>query len=406
MASSLLSLLLVCFVFHINPPVSGRPSLPNAISFPVTKDETTLQYTTQIHMGTPHSPIKLVVDLGGQFLWIHRASSFLSSSHKPISSGSLHCSMASSHQSGTVTRVVATNTICSLNPENTITKLATSGQLAEDIMAVDYVEKRKMGAIPTVHPFLFSCAPSVLTKGLASGAKGMLGLGRTKISLPAQLANAFGLERKFSICLSSSEGVIFSGGGGGGTDISKSLMYTPLISTPLEEYYIHVKSIKINSKRLSLNKSLFSTRISTILPYTTMESTSYDALARAYIKAATSMNMTVVAPVAPFGVCFSSEGIENTPVGPAVPAIDLVLQSEMVKWRIHGRNSMVRVSDAVMCLGFLDGGLTPVASIAIGGYQLEENLLEFNLATSMLGFSSSLLMRQRSCSNLKLSESQ
>ncbi|KAK2998645.1 hypothetical protein RJ639_004081 [Escallonia herrerae] len=403
MASSLLSLLLVCFVFHINPSVSGRPSLPNVISLPVTKDETTLQYTTQIHMGTPHSPIKLVVDLGGQFLWIQRASRFVSSSHKPISSCSLHCSMASSHQSGTVTRVVATNTICSLTPENTITKLATAGELAEDIMAVDYVEERKMGAIPTVHPFLFSSAPSVLTKGLASGAKGMLGLGRTKISLPAQLANTLGLQRKFSLCLSSSEGVVLPGGGG--TDISKSLMYTPLMSIPSEDYYIHVKSIKINSKRLSLNKSLFATRISTILPYTTMESTIYDILARAYIKTATFMNMTVVAPVAPFGVCFSSEGIENTPVGPAVPAIDLVLQSEMVKWRIHGRNSMVQVSDAVMCLGFLDGGLTPVASIAIGGYQLEENLLEFNLATSMLGFSSSLLMRQRSCSNLKLSES-
>lgn len=63
---------------------------------------------------------------------------------------------------------------------------------------------------------------------------------------------------------------------------------------------------------------------------------------------------------------------------------------------------MVEVSDEVMCLGFLDGGSSPRASIVIGGYQLEDNLLEFNLATSMFGFSSSLLMRDTTCSDLKL----
>ncbi|KAA8548592.1 hypothetical protein F0562_000276 [Nyssa sinensis] len=280
------------------------------------------------------------------------------------------------------------NNICGLNPENTITSVAMRGELAEDIIAVG---SDQMGSITTVRHFLFSCAPTSLLQGLSNGVKGILGLGRSRIALPSQLATTLGFHRKFAVCLSSSAGVILTGDGHStGTDIFKSLTYTPLITNQagtLEQYYINVKSIKINGKRLSLNTSLLSmdqkgyggTKISTVVPYTTLESTIYDTFVKAYSKTATSMNMTRVAPVAPFRVCFSTEGLDTTPVGPTVPTIDLVLQSEMVKWRIYGRNSMVKVSNEVMCLGFLDGGLNSRNSIVIGGYQLEDNLLEFNL---------------------------
>ena len=103
--------------------------------------------------------------------------------------------------------------------------------------------------------------------------------------------------------------------------------------------------------------------------------------------------------VAPFRACFSSKHIGGTRVGPSVPQIDFVLQSESVFWRIFGANSMVQVSNDVLCLGFVDGGLKPRTSIVIGGHQLEDNLLQFDLATSRLGFSSSLLFRQTTCAN-------
>ncbi|KAM7462691.1 hypothetical protein LguiA_030812 [Lonicera macranthoides] len=399
-----LLLLLFCFTLHITSCVPHRPNVvPNAIVLPVTKDASTLQYLAQIKMGTPQIPIKLVIDLGGPFLWVDCASKHVSSSHKPIHSGSLHCSMAKANKK------------CAMHPRNRITQLATTGELAEEILAVDYVDRTEMGSIATVHSFLFSCAPVLLLKGLASGAKGMLGLGRTRLALPSQLASTLDFQRRFAICLSSFDGIIVSGESPfiTGTDISKSLVYTPLISNldgTFEEYYINLRSIKINGKRLSLNKSLLSldrygvggTKISTIVPYTTMESTIYDTFTKAYVKAANSMNMTRVGPVAPFRFCFSSKGVSETRVGRTVPEIDLMLQSEMVKWRIYGRNSMVKVSDEVMCLGFLDGGLGSKTSIVIGGYQLEDNLVEFNLGTSMLGFSSSLLMKGTSCSKFRL----
>jgi hypothetical protein len=86
----------------------------------------------------------------------------------------------------------------------------------------------------------FSCSPTFTLGGLASGVKGMAGLGRTEISLPSQFSAAFRFSRKFAICLSSStrdNGVIFFGGGSyvmlPNIDVSKSLIYTPLIFNPM-----------------------------------------------------------------------------------------------------------------------------------------------------------------------------
>ncbi|CBI26188.3 unnamed protein product, partial [Vitis vinifera] len=283
------------FFFSFVSLVSGSYSL----LLPVTKDAATLQYVTQIHHGTPLVPIKLVLDLGAPFLWLDCSSGHVSSSNTPILCGSIQCLTAktsdSGHGGGTST--------CRLSPKNTITGLAEAGELAEDMVAV---EGSEMGS-----RFLFSCAPKPLLKGLASGTVGMLGLGRTRIALPSQLA----------------------------------------ASDPNSEgYFISVKSIRINGRGVSLGTITGGTRLSTVVPYTTMKRSVYDIFTKAYIKAAASMNITRVESMAPFGVCFRSESSE-----PAVPTIDLVLQSEMVKWRILGRNSMVRVSDKVMCLGFLDG---------------------------------------------------
>ena len=82
--------------------------------------------------------------------------------------------------------------------------------------------------------------------------------------------------------------------------------------------------------------------------------------------------------------------------------IDLVMGSENVQWRIFGANSMARVESKgvdVWCLGVIDGGDNPRTSIVIGGYQMEDNLLQFDLETNTLGFSSSLLIKETTCSN-------
>lgn len=400
------------FFFLISFSVSHGPSLPKAIILPINKDPSTFQYVTQVYMGANHLvPIKLVVNLGGSFLW---ADSGLSSSQKLVPCNSLKCSMAK--PIGCANFAGFDNEkICALKSENPFTKLAATEELAEDLLAVEFIDELKTSSIASIHQFLFSCASTTtLLQGLARGAKGMLGLGNSRIALPSQLSDTFGFQRKFAICLSSTNGAIISGESPYlsllGHDVSRSMLYTPLISPKdgvSEEYYINVKSIKINGKKLSLNTSLFTmdgeghggTKISTISPFATMKSLIYKTFVESYERLSISMELIKVEPIAPFGLCFSTKV-----GGPNVPTIDLVLQSEMVKWRIYGRNSMVKVSDNVMCLGFLDGGVNQKASIVIGGHQLEDNLLEFNLGTSMLGFTSSLSMAETSCSDFMLSK--
>ena len=100
--------------------------------------------------------------------------------------------------------------------------------------------------------------------------------------------------------------------------------------------------------------------------------------------------------MAPFETCFDLSTMRRTNTGLDVPTIGLVLQGG-VEWTIFGGNSMVLVSKNVACLGFVDGGNEPRTAIVIGGHQLEDNLLEFDLVSSKLGFSS-LLQQDASCS--------
>lgn len=250
----------------------------------------------------------------------------------------------------------------------------------------------------------------------------MAGLGRTRIGLPSQFASAFSFHRKFAICFSSSNGVVFFGDGPyvflPNVDASQLLTFTPLLINPVStasaftlgepssEYFIGVKSIRIDEKVVSLNTSLLSidnngvggTKISTVNPYTLLEASIYKAVTEAFITASAARNITRVASVAPFEVCFSSENVLGTRLGAAVPTIELFLQNNEV-WRIFGANSMVNINDDVLCLGFVNGGENSRTSIVIGGYQLENNLLQFDLATSRLGFSSLLFGSRTTCGN-------
>nr|GMD83634.1 basic 7S globulin-like [Ipomoea batatas] len=391
MANNPCLLSLSSLVFLATVSLAQRPFFPRAIVIPVSKDFPTSQYVAELQMGYNLAPLKLVVDVGGPFLWADWASS---SQGSTIPCGSLKCSMA--NPKGCTSG--ASNEICDLQFENPVSKLAGSGVLKEDTIAVELIDEPNAGSFLSHVPnFLFSFVPSFLFQGLGNGVNGVLGLGNSRISLPSQLANTFGIPRKFAVCLSSSNGAIISGDTT--YDVSRSMMYTPLISPQngtTQEYYINVKSIKINDRKIPLNTSLLfldqevegGTRISTVVPYTTMKTTIYQPFLDSYLETAASMGLSRVDPVAPFEACFKVVGSD------VVPRVEFVLQSEMVKWRM---NAMVKVGDGVMCLGFLDGGLGQGASVVIGGYQLEDNLLEFNLGTSMLGFTS--LMGGTGCSS-------
>ncbi|KAJ9187654.1 hypothetical protein P3X46_003083 [Hevea brasiliensis] len=430
MASSaqyfLLSSLLFFFFLFFSPSFAQQSFRPKALVVPVSKDASTRQYVTQIEQRTPLVPINLVVHLGGKFLWVDCDQGYVSSTYRPARCGSALCSLGGANGCGDCfsgPRPGCNNNTCGVSPDNPVTRTATGGELATDVVSVNSTNGSNPGQAVTVPRFLFSCAPTSLLEGLASGVVGMAGLGRTRAALPSQFASAFSFHRKFAICLASN-GVIFFGDGPYNflpnvQYTSQSLTFTPLFINPVStaaastqgepsaEYFIGVTSIKIDDKTVPLNSTLLTidsegnggTKISTVNPYTVLESSIFKAVTETFISEAAARNITTVDSVAPFDVCFSTENVLSTRLGYGVPTISLVLQNENVTWSIFGANSVVQVSDDVLCLGLVNGGSNPRTSIVIGGYQLENNLLQFDLATSRLGFSSLLFGRQTTCSN-------
>lgn len=275
-----------------------------------------------------------------------------------------------------------------------------------------------------------------MLQGLAKGVSGLAGLGRSNISLPAQLSVVLSEPYVFALCLSGSRkaaGVaLFNSRGpyyfsSPEIDLASTLIYTPLILNPIgstiityylhpsDEYFIGVTSVKVNGNDVQLNKTLLTidengfggTKISTVVPYTVLETSIYKAFTDAFIKESAALNLTVTTAVKPFSVCYAAREVMSTRVGPAVPTVDLVMQSDDVFWRVFGANSMVRVArkDAdVWCLGFVDGGVNPRASIVIGGSQMEDNLLQFDVGLKRFGFSSSVLVHGTTCANFNVDQ--
>ncbi|KAF5930037.1 hypothetical protein HYC85_030910 [Camellia sinensis] len=212
--------------------------------------------------------------------------------------------------------------------------------------------------------------------------------GHSNISLAAQASTALSLPFLFALCLSGSRstpGVTFFNAGGryyflSKIDLAKFLIYTSLVLNPVantiitylhpsDEYFIGVNAKKVNGKDVQINKTLLTidengfggTKINTVAPYTVLQTSIYKAFNEAFVKEFIGLNLTVTKPVNPFSVCYGAVDVLSTRVGPAVPTIDLVMQSNDVFWRIFGANSMVRIKKKdvdVWCLGFVDGRMS------------------------------------------------
>ncbi|KAL0459551.1 UNVERIFIED_CONTAM: putative aspartic proteinase GIP1 [Sesamum latifolium] len=174
---------------------------------------------------------------------------------------------------------------------------------------------RNPGQLGVIPGFVFACGKRSSLKGLVKGAAGLAGLGRSNLSIQRKLA-VFLLENLvFALCLSgspSAPGVAFFGS-------------------------VNGKAIEFNQTLLSIDEKGFGgTKLSTVTPYTSLHSTIYRALTKAFVNESAALNLTVAQPVKPFKVCYNADEVMTTGVGPAVPTVDFVLQDDDVIWRIFG----------------------------------------------------------------------
>ncbi|KAL6497812.1 hypothetical protein OROHE_026962 [Orobanche hederae] len=437
--SSTCILLISCLIFSIflsiiagsdQARTTCKPFRPRALVLIVTKDPSTSQYLTTISQRTPLKPVKLTLDVGGKALWVacDRAE-YKSSTYRPALCPSPQCKLARSKSCDNCwdgPRPGCNNNTCSNTVYNTVEKSGQIGELATDDAALRSTDGSNTGPVVRIPKLLFSCGSLFLGEKLANGVKGIAGFGKSRTSIPSLLSTALGIRKQFAICLSSSKGVAFIGSGPyvmlPNVNVSARLVYTPLVTNPVStahpfikgfpdqslpstEYFIGVKSVKVNSKIVPLSpkrlkidaKGNGGTKISTVEPYTVLQTSIFNAVAKAFTRSISRVPRTV--PAGPFSTCYKASSLGSTRLGPGVPPIELVLENN-VTWTVFGANSMVLVNGGdVACLAFVDGGKNPRTSIVIGGHQLEDNLLEFDVEKSRLGFSSTLLGRQTTCAN-------
>ncbi|XP_061347842.1 probable aspartic proteinase GIP2 [Gastrolobium bilobum] len=420
---SLISIALLLF-FCISQS-HGKTELRPFI-LPIEKDTETNLFYTSVGIGTPRHDMNLVIDLGELFLWYDCNNHYDSSTYHPLPCDSKSCpKFAPCHSCNLHPKPGCTNDTCGVFFINPYGDSLFEGDFGKDVLFISHT---------TVSGLLSACinldafrSRSPLA-GLPKSTKGILGLSRSQLALPTQLSSSLKLPRKFALCLPSSNkkglGKLFLGGAPHSIlhqNASKFLLTTPLVVNPVStapfslaqgdpsyEYFIVVKSIKVGGEVLNFNSSLLSidnkgnggTKISTIDASTFLHSSIYKPLVRDFVKKAADRKIKKVASVAPFEACFDFNTIGRTVTGLDVPTIDLVLEGG-VQWTIYGGNSMVLVKKNVACLGFVDGGKDPRTSFIIGGHMLEDNLLEFDLVSSKLGFSSSLLLHNARCSSLE-----
>lgn len=408
---------LLFFFFFIFSLLSVSPSFSAHDQFlaPITKDYKTNHYTLSVYLKTPLQPTNLLLDLGATFTWVNCKSNYSSTTYHQLPCNSSLCLTPPHLRRG--------------HPPKTPTAIA---QASADHLALPITDGRNPGQLGHFPDFVFSCSDPSLLKGIRNAKKypGLAGLGRSDFSLPAQVSSAFYTSSLFALCLSgspSAPGVAFFNTPGPyyflpEIDLSNLLIYTPLLSNPVgstvksplhhsDEYLIGVKYIQVNGKTIDIDQNLLTvdqkgvggTIISTVTPYTVLEKSIYKALTEAFVRESALLNLTVTNPVKPFSACYLADDVMSTDVGPAVPTVDIVMDGQDVFWRMFGSNSMVRIVKGdvdVWCLAFVDGGgLRSKASIAIGGHQLEDNLLQFDLGNNRLGFTSSVLAKKTMCAN-------
>ncbi|TQD90316.1 hypothetical protein C1H46_024144 [Malus baccata] len=207
-----------------SPVTFATPSLAKtsfklkALVLLVSKDPATLIYLTSIKQRTPPASVRLILDLGGDFVWVDCEKDYVSATYKPCRCNS--CKLVDSRNcfDCLIFQILGCyNNTCALRPSDTVLgKGGSDGQLGQGHLSLHSTDGTYPGKLVSVPNFLFICSQTYLLEKLPTGVEGFAGLGRDKIGIPSQFASAFGFSKKFALCLPSStrsNGAVFFGVG-------------------------------------------------------------------------------------------------------------------------------------------------------------------------------------------------
>ncbi|KAL1548571.1 chitinase CLP-like [Salvia divinorum] len=369
------------FLFSLFSISSAQP-LPRLLT-PLNKDPITSLYTILLNSADSY-----VVDIAAPFSWQRCPSD---GPHPTVACFTAECSQAQYLPSPCPLPPTSSTTPCKcmVTPRNPITQSCALAPLT-------YTNITDPGARIILNDVCLSCAPKSLFESLPKGVVGLASLSLAPLSLQNQFSDRLPrLSRTFAMCLpstSSRNGVILFGNA-----THKLLSYTPLLTNPkTADYAIGIKGLSVGTNSVIAMSPFEGIRPSTVVPYTTLAADVYAKFVELFevrMKGVPKMKN-----VPPFTTCYKASAIGFSRVGFRVPRIDLEFDGGK-NWTIFGANSMKRVGGDTACLAFLDGGEKAALKFVIGAFQMEDNLLVFDVDRSRFGFSSSLLSERMSCSN-------
>ncbi|KAF8079814.1 hypothetical protein N665_0999s0013 [Sinapis alba] len=412
-------LFIIFFLSAASAAVATRPSKPHTLIQTVIKDPITNLYFTSIDIGTNITvSLSFVIDLSQPYTWLDCFSGYSSSSYTPIDFDSPKCkliNLTSPFNLPTPDWLVCSDFgadqpgcsdhPCGINPYNPVDNTSRAGSLSEDVMFFYSIpDGLSFGSRFQSPPVIFACVGRRSFEGFPREAQGLLSLSRNTLSLPSQLSP------KFALCLPSRTedsgfGDLFIGGGPYffpplRDDASRLCTTVSLITDKAsDEYFFEVESIEIDGKALPLRNAILS-KLSTVTPFTVMHRSIYEHFVKEFRAKAKGKKMVdAETVVAPFEVCYN---VKNGFKMEDVPVIDLTVGTGGGRWRIYGWNSMVVVKkNGVMCFAFVEGGGDGEEMVVIGGYQMEDNLVEIDLQSLKLSFTSNLRRHNTSCSRFR-----
>lgn len=406
----------LCLLLSVSPSFSASNAFPKTgfISLPVNIEPTTHQYYISMGVGTPRHNFNFAIDLSAKFIWYDCDKHYESTSYSPVYCRFPKClpAIGVCLSCDGIRKIGCMNLTCGVE----ITNPFTYGQALGSFMGQDFLFIKETRLPRT---FVSICTDSdsiqdadlrnLVFVGLNKTIKGIMGLGRsttTQFALPYQISSSFNVPPKFTLCLPSEankNGQLLIGTT---PSSSVSLSQVGLASFNEEEYFFNVSSVIIDDKPVEFETSHLSpdkrgrggTQISTTSLYGSLQHSMYIPFVRYFVEAAKARNITRVTKVEPFGACFDANTIADRE---AVPSINLVIDGRFgnVNYNISGHNSLVEVKKGVLCLAFVDAGKFATSGITLGALQLEDRILEFDLSTSILSFSSSLRLQNKSCSD-------
>uniref|UniRef100_A0A1J3IW46 Basic 7S globulin 2 n=1 Tax=Noccaea caerulescens TaxID=107243 RepID=A0A1J3IW46_NOCCA len=372
---------------------------------PITKHEPTKQFYTTINIGSAaKSPVNLLLDLGTNLTWLD--------CRKIKSLSSLRLVTCQSSTCKSIPGNGCDGKSCLYRQPNPLGKIpVVTGRVVQDSASISTTDGGKFLSKVSVRPFTFSCAEEKHFQGLSFPVAGVMALSPGKFPFWRQVTTAFNVIPKFSLCLpSSGTGHFYIAGvhylippfnGPSGHPIPMTL--TPLKNIDSGNYIISVTSIYVDGIPLSLKPNLLDggAKLSTVVPYTVVHTDIYNALAYSFTLKAKAMGLYEAGRSGPFKDCFDLGGTDRAGAGLQVPVIEFGLPGRAgeVKWKFHGKNTVVYVMETVVCLAFVDGGKRPNDLMLIGTHQLQDYMVEFDFSTTLLAFSDSLLLHNTSCSS-------